>query len=459
MKRRELLQQGGLLGAGLTGLASLSPAQAEPAPRGPWDAHYSGGPETTPPLAPGLPGRDYQPVIVPDGAALPFKIINGVKVFHLVAEEIHHTFAPGLQARCWGYNGHVNSTVIEAVEGERVRIYVTNHLPAPTTVHWHGVFLPNGMDGVGGLNQPLIQIGETFVYEFTLRQHGTLMFHSHHDEMTQMALGLIGLFIIHPRQPAYPVDKEFALMLSEWKIDPGASRPDPSEMKDFNILTFNGKCFPGTAPLICQLGDRVRIRLGNLSVMDHHPIHLHGFYFRVTATDGGPIPLAAQWPETSVLVAAGQTRDIEFKADAPGDWAMHCHMIHHLMNQMGHGLPNMVGVDTANLSRQLAPLLPEAMLMGSDGMSGMAEMRMTGPANSIATTLGQGPFGPIMMGGMFTLVKVRPKIQGQQDPGWYRAPPGTLTRLARPAELARDGIQPGVAPQRPAATGHHPHHR
>jgi FtsP/CotA-like multicopper oxidase with cupredoxin domain len=361
-------------------------------------------------------------------------------VFHLVAEEINHEFAPGLKANCWGYNGHVNSTVIEAVAGERVRIYVTNKLPAPTTVHWHGVFLPNGMDGVGGLNQPLIGVGETFIYEFTLRQHGTFMFHSHHDEMTQMAMGLIGLFVIHPRNPQRRVEQDFALMLSEWKIDVGTSRPDPSEMNDFNILTFNGKCFPGTAPLICQLGERIRIRLGNLSVMDHHPIHLHGFYFRITATDGGAIPVSAQWPETSVLVAAGQTRDIEFIADAPGDWAMHCHMIHHLMNQMGHGIPNMVGVDTSGLEAQVDKLAPQAMLMGMDGMSSMAEMTMDGPENSIATTLGQGPFGPIMMGGMFTIVKVRAKTNGQQDPGWYRSPPGTRTRRASNAELARDGI-------------------
>ena len=317
------------------------------------------------------------------------------------------------------------------------------------------------MDGVGGLNQPLIGIGETFVYEFTLRQHGTLMFHSHHDEMTQMAMGLIGMIVIHPRKPQSKaqrrVEKDFALMLSEWKIDAGASRPDPSEMKDFNILTLNGKCFPGTDPLICQTGDKVRIRLGNLSVMDHHPIHLHGFYFRVTGTDGGEIPEAAQWPETTVLVAAGQTRDVEFIADAKGDWAMHCHMIHHLMNQMGHGIPNMVGVDTSGLDEKVAKLLPGAMIMGQDGMSGMAEMQMDGPANSISTALGKGPFGPIMMGGMFTIVKVRDKTNGQEDPGWYENPQGTLTRLASGEELARDGIAPGVAQESLPVMDHSQH--
>ena len=155
---------------------------------------------TRPALEPGLPGKDYRPVITLNGSALPFKIVDGVKVFHLTAEEVKdHEFASGIKARCWGYNGQVHGPTIEAVEGDRIRIYVTNQLPAATSIHWHGVILPNGMDGVGGLSQKPIQPGETFKYEFTLQQHGTQMYHSHHDEMTQMALGLMGLFIIHPR--------------------------------------------------------------------------------------------------------------------------------------------------------------------------------------------------------------------------------------------------------------------
>ena len=123
---------------------------------------------------------------------------NGVKEFHLVAEEIEHEFAPGSKAICWGYNGSTPGPTIEATEGDRVRIYVTNRLKESTSVHWHGLLLPSGMDGVGGLSQPHIKPGETFVYEFTLRQHGTHMYHPHADEMTQMALGMMGLFIIHP---------------------------------------------------------------------------------------------------------------------------------------------------------------------------------------------------------------------------------------------------------------------
>ncbi len=146
-----------------------------------WEKSYSGGAIDVKALAPGVPGKDYAPVVIPNGASLSSKIIGGVKVFHLIPEEIDHAFDPGLRAKCWGFNGRVNGTVIEAVEGERVRIYVTNRLPVATSIHWHGFFLPNGMDGVGGVTQPYIKPGETAKYEWTLRQHGTQMFHSHHE--------------------------------------------------------------------------------------------------------------------------------------------------------------------------------------------------------------------------------------------------------------------------------------
>ena len=197
--------------------------------------------------------------------------MNGVKVFHLIAGEVRdHEFAPGLKAHCWGYNGQVHGPTIECVEGDRLRIYVTNRLPEATTVHWHGLITPNGMDGVAGLTQRAIPPGETFKYEFTVWQHGTFMYHSHHDEMTQMALGMMGMFVIHPREPrgARP-DRDFVYMLSEWKIVPGTMRPDPNEMTEFNVLTLNARCYPGTAPMILKTGDRVRIRIGNLSAMDH----------------------------------------------------------------------------------------------------------------------------------------------------------------------------------------------
>jgi len=404
-------------------------------------------------LPPGLPKRDYMPVIVPNGSKLPWKIVDGVKVFHLFAEEVDHEFAPGLKAKCWGYNGRVHGPLIEAVEGDRIRIYVTNRLPAPTTAHWHGILLPNGMDGVGGLNQKAIQPGETFKYEFTLRQSGTGMYHSHHDEMTQIALGMTGMFVIHPRRPTRRVDRDFVLMLHEWRIDAGSQRPNPNEMTEFNVLTMNARAFPGTEPLVAKKGERVRIRIGNLSPMDHHPIHLHGYQFRITETDGGQIPEAAQWPETTVLVPVGSTRTIEFVADEPGDWAMHCHMTHHVMNQMGHGFPNMIGVKPGQLDDKARKLLPGYMTMGQTGMAEMGEMGMAMPKNSIPMVGGAGKHDYITMGGMFTVLKVRDTLTSYKDPGWYDNPAGTLSISATEDELRRDGIDPkGAATADPGST-------
>jgi FtsP/CotA-like multicopper oxidase with cupredoxin domain len=382
------------------------------------------------------------PVVVPNGATLEWKMMGDVKVGHLVAQRVRHQITPGLEIDAWGYNGRTPGPLIEAVEGDRVRLYVTNELPEPTTIHWHGMLLPNGMDGVSGLTQKPIPPGRTGRYEFTLRQSGTLMYHPHFDEMLQMGMGMMGMFVIHPREAVGPpVDRDFALMLSEWSIPVGARTPDTTEMTDFNVLTINSRAFPGTAPLVAKVGQRVRIRLGNLSSMDHHPMHIHGFQFRVTGTDGGPIPEAGQWPEATVLVPVGTTRDIEFVADAPGDWAFHCHMLHHVMNQMGHGLPNMLGVDRKRVDEAVRPLLPDYMTMGEHGMGAMADMRMPGPKNSIAMRGGKGPFATIDMGGMFTIIKVREELSSYDDPGWYQHPAGTVSELATAEEMRADGIR------------------
>ncbi len=427
--RRRFLQSASVMAVGAAAIARASSAWAAPAaPR-------------REPLAPGLPGRDYRPVVTPNGASLPFKVIDDVKVFHLIAEEVHHEFAPGLRAHCWGYNGRVHGPTIEAVEGDRVRIYVTNRLPASTTVHWHGVFVPNGMDGVGGLSQRAIEPGETFKYEFTLVQHGTYMYHSHHDEMTQMALGMMGLFVIHPRERQEPApDRDYAFLLSEWKIAPGASRPDPNEMTDFNVITLNAKIFPATQPLIARAGERVRIRFGNLSAMDHHPMHLHGHHFEVVETDGGVIPPAGRWPETTVLVPVGSTRTVELVAK-PGDWAMHCHMTHHVMTQMGHGIPNLIGVDPSKFDDAIGASMPDYMTMDATG-GDTDETHV--PKNSLPMVGGTGPFGYITMGGMFTILKVREEVAADSAAGWYENPPGTVADVASRDDLAKDGIDPAA---------------
>ncbi len=387
-------------------------------------------------------------VLTPNGSTLPLRVVNGVKVGHLVAEEVDHEFAPGLAALCWGYNGSTPGPTIEVIEGDRLRLYVSNRLPEPTSVHWHGIVLPNGMDGVAGLTQAPIESGETYMYEFTVRHPGTYMYHPHFDEMTQNALGMTGMLIVHPRRPRGPrVDRDFALMTHEFRVDVGARRPNPSEMKDFNVLTFNSKSYPATEPLVVGRGERVRIRFGNLSPMDHHPIHLHGLWFKTTATDGGYIPESAQHPDTTVLIPTGSTRVIEFVPEELGDWAMHCHMTHHVMTQMGHGLPPMLGADTTKLDARMDRVAPRYMTMGTSGMGNMAEMEMDIPPNSLPMRGGAGPFSYIDMGGMFTLLKVREPAETADKNGWYQHPAGSVATVADPARMKNDGI---VAPPVPS---------
>jgi FtsP/CotA-like multicopper oxidase with cupredoxin domain len=383
------------------------------------------------------PGERYTPLIVPNGHTLPFKKVGNVKVFHLVAGAVKHQIAPGLDIEAWGYNGTTPGPLIEAVAGDRVRIYVTNKLPERTSVHWHGMFVPNGMDGVSGLTQTAIAPGKTYKYEFTLGKAGTFMYHPHFDEMTQIALGMTGMFVVHPKEPP-PRARDFSMMIHGWHVPIGSLRPNPLTMNEFNVLTFNSKSFPGTAPLAIEKGELVRIRLGNLGPMDHHPIHLHGYAFKVVETDGGPVPVSARVPETAILVPVGTCRVIEFVADAPGDWAMHCHMTHHAMNQMGHGAANLVGVDTTGIDPRMSRVVPGYMTMGETGMGDMHAMQQ--PRNSISMVGGKGPFGTIEMGGMFTILKVRDKLTAETAAGWFKHPPGTVADVATDADLARDGI-------------------
>ena len=391
----------------------------------PTAAPMASGPAPTGPLD----GR-YTPVRTLNGWTLPYRMNGGVKEFHLIAEEVRHEFGTGSTATCWGYNGSTPGPTIEAVEGDRVRIFVTNGLREHTTVHWHGLILPAGMDGVGGLSQPPIQPGETYVYEFTLRQHGTHMYHPHADEMTQMAYGMMGLFIIHPRQRE-SIDRDFAFLLHNWALHPGTWRPDPAVMVDFDLWTFNSKVFPAIEPLVARTGDRVRIRVGNLS-MWNHPIHLHGVEFVVTGSDGGRWPQSQWRREVTETVSVGQMRDIEFTA-VPGDWALHCHMAHHTMNAMGHDVPNPTGVDQTGVEARVRRMLPGYMPMGRDGMAEHQEHTDAGhqgPVNTMPMMTGKGPFGNLEMGGMFTLVKVRDDLAPGDygDPGWYDHPAGTVAR-------------------------------
>ena len=393
--------------------------------------------DTLPPLQP-TTGRPYRPVVTLNGWTLPWRMNQGVKEFHLVADPVVREMTPGFKAHLWGYNGQSPGPTIEVVEGDRVRIFVTNRLPEVTSVHWHGQRLPNGMDGVSGLTQPAIPPGKTYVYEFVARRPGTFMYHPHADEMVQMAMGMMGFWITHPRVEkgqnkgqAHPlideVDRDYVFLLNAYDIEPGSATPKVMTMLDFNLWTWNSRVFPGISPLVARLGDKVRLRIGNLT-MTNHPIHLHGHEFTVTGTDGGPVPRSARWPEVTTDIAVGQMRHLEFVADEPGDWAFHCHKSHHTMNAMGHNVPTMIGVDHREVARQITQLIPGYMVMGDRGMHDMAEMEMPLPDNTAAMMTGDGPFGPVGMGGMFSVLKVRAdqKPGDYTDPGWFPHPPGTV---------------------------------
>jgi FtsP/CotA-like multicopper oxidase with cupredoxin domain len=420
-QRRQFLRAAS--GAALLGAAAVSRAAQGAVPEAPTQSK----PDTQPPLMPAN-GRPYNPVVTLNGWTLPWRMNRGWKEFHLVAEPVRRQIAPGMTAHLWGYNGQSPGPTIECVEGDKVRIFVTNKLPEHTTIHWHGILLPSGMDGVGGLTQPQIPVGKTFVYEFEMKKSGTFMYHPHADEMVQMAMGMMGFFVVHPKNPNFmKVDRDFVFLLNAFDIKPGAATPSVNTMLDFNLWCWNSRVFPGIDPFVVRRNDRVRIRFGNLT-MTNHPVHMHGYDFEVTCTDGGWVPKTARWPEVSVDVAVGQMRAFEFVATEPGDWAIHCHKSHHTMNAMGHGVPTMIGVDHRGVAQKIMKLVPDYMVMGERGMADMGEMEMPLPDNTLPMMTGSGPFGPLEMGGMFSVVKVRDGLarDDYKDPGWYKHPAGTV---------------------------------
>ncbi len=281
-------------------------------------------------LTSGDPGFNVA-VQTPDVPDLTFTTDNGVKMFHLIAEPVKQQVAPNKILSLWGYNGSAPGPTIQVNQGDRVRIVVDNHLPEATSMHWHGFEIPNNMDGAPGTSQEPIKPGGRFVYEFTLHQEGTYFYHSH--MAMQEMMGMLGAFIMHPQGSYRPAaDKDFVIMMQEYAVLPSNIVPNSMNM-EFNWLVFNGKAGPAITPLVVRLGDRVRIRLINLG-MDHHPVHLHGHTFRVTGTGGGRIPESAWIPGNTILVGVAEARDVEFLANNPGDWMLHCNLPHHMMNQM-----------------------------------------------------------------------------------------------------------------------------
>jgi hypothetical protein len=335
-------------------------------------------------------GDAYRAVVTPDVPDLAFEMDGGVKVFHLVAEPVKQEIYPGKILNLWGYNGSAPGPTIQARQGERVRIIVDNHLPEPTSMHWHGFDIPFEMDGGPGLSQDAISPGGRYVYEFTLQQEGTLFYHSH--MAMQEMMGMIGAFIMHPAE-AYdpPAEKDFAIILQEYAVLPNNPTPNSMSM-EFNWLTLNGKSGPANTPLIVRMGDRVRLRFINLG-MDHHPIHMHGHQFVITGTEGGRQPRAGWGPNNTVLVGVAQSRNVEFVATNPGDWMIHCHMPHHMMNQMS----SMAGPMTRRAGMPAGAGMEQGMGIMSGGAATAAE---NGPSVGRGMGVGSTMAQPVVNGAM-----------------------------------------------------------
>jgi FtsP/CotA-like multicopper oxidase with cupredoxin domain len=388
----------------LRGVASVAGVAGAQAAYAQHEGHDRGAAGAARPVPPDQFGAGVIPTITPDVPSMPWRLEGSVKVFDIVVEHVRTEFLPGRFVDAWGFNGSVPGPTIQVNEGDRVRLVVENRLPEPFSMHWHGFEIPIEMDGMPGISQDPIAPGGRFVYEFTLRQNGTFFYHSH--MAMQEMMGLIGLFIIHPQRAHAPrVDRDFGLILQEWAILPNNTIPNSLAM-EFNWLTLNGKAGPAATPMLCKIGERVRIRMVNLG-MDHHPMHMHGHQFQVTGTEGGRIRTTAYEPANTVLVGVAQARDIEFVANNEGDWHLHCHLPHHMMNQM----VSMVG-----------PLMASAANRGRPGTTA------TQPPNA-----GMYPGYPQDMSLTMDAAVAKPETYGLR-PGWSSGTMGmmTIVRVLRP---------------------------
>jgi len=282
-------------------------------------------------------------VITPDVSNLSYKMRNGIKYFELIAEKVKQEILPGLYINGLVYNGNIPGPTIQVYPRDYVNLRVYNKLDEPTSIHWHGLDIPNSMDGVPEVEpSPQILPGSYFDYHFRIiNPPGTHMYHTHMDSSKQEMMGLGGGFIIlNPYETDRVIQKDYFIMLHEFhlkdlkmqEVKKGTYDIDPMS-HDFNFFTMNGRCYPYTTPLEVMKGDMVRIRLGNI-VMDPHPIHIHGHQFFVSASDGNTIPCYVRLKKNTILVASGETWDIEFKANNPGVWPFHCHIPHHMSNNM-----------------------------------------------------------------------------------------------------------------------------
>lgn len=268
--------------------------------------------------------------------ALEPRIEDGVKVYDLETSVIEWNILPDVQMMAYAFNGQVPGPRIRITEGDRVRFNITNHLPESTTVHWHGLILPNAMDGAAEITQEPIAPGATFTYEFVAEQRGTYFYHSHDHIDRQQALGLYGALIIDPHEPDgyhYDYDQELVIQLQELLQREGYSFPSmPMEGALPNYFTINGKAFPQTQTVRLRVGETLLVRFIGSSTGFIHPMHIHGGPFRIVETDGNPVEPPGQWVKDTVNVGPGERYDVLWEAREPGKWLLHCHISHHTTN-------------------------------------------------------------------------------------------------------------------------------
>src|ERR1700712_691878 len=423
--RRSFLQRAFGLGAGLLAAPSLMADAA-----------------TTPAHRTMVPAQ-HIPVVTTEVGDLPFTMDGGVKVFHLVAQVVRQQIAPNKSIDVWGFNGSAPVPTFQVTQGDRIRVIFKNQLPEPCSIHWHGFEDQIAFDGMPGISQEPTRPGEGFIYEFDIHQTGTYFYHSH-MAMQEMA-GMLGGFIMHPREPYRPhCDKDYLLHFQEYAVLANNTVPNTMAM-EYNWLLINGKAGPAATPLIVRQGDRVRLRMVNLG-MDPHPIHVHGHTFYTTGTEGGRIPETAWWPGNTALVGVGQARDVEFVANNPGDWMLHCHMPHHMMNQMSStvmGTPTTNGAITQKRNMAAMQSMNDSMQTGKprvsgEQMQGMMSMDMSGKAmadqtRGIAPNASDVPNFPQdgymegpMMNMEHTAMLQRPENYGLR-PGWSSSMQGMMT--------------------------------
>lgn len=269
------------------------------------------------------------------GRPLEPRLEDGVKVFDFEASVIRWPILPGVTVEAYAYNGQVPGPTLRVREGDRIRINVTNKLPESTTVHWHGLILPNEMDGPAEVTQAPIQPGESYSYEYTVGQHGTYFYHTHDHVDRQQSLGLYGTLIIDPSDPAdeLPADLEYTVQLQEWLKREWLTFPAmPMEGAFPNYFTINGKSYPATDTIAMKVGETLKVRFVGSHTTAIHPMHIHGGPFQVAAVDGETLPQTARYLADTVNVGPGQRFDVLWKAQRPGKWLLHCHIPHHTTN-------------------------------------------------------------------------------------------------------------------------------